>query len=233
MRAHEGGQAAAVPLPALRPHDLLWLRGADALIADAPLPAWAADEVRRTDAPVVVRRALPPGAGCVAIGLRGATRGERLAAQVTADDVVRVTTPEEIARQGAWRRPPWAGSGVAALRLLERVAPLLDASPLAWGVTGGVGFALASGRDVLGPASDLDLLLRAPSPSDAAALRALAATLHGLVAPEARLDMQIETPLGAFALAEWSRGGAGVLLKTPAGPRLVADPWGDAPRRAP
>ena len=223
---------AAVPLPSIRPHDLLWLRRADALIADAPLPAWVADEVRRTDAPGVVRRALPPGAGCVAIGLRGAARSERLAAQVAADDVVRVTTPEEIARRRAWRRPPWAG-GVAALRLLERVAPLLDASPLAWGVTGGVGFALASGRDVQSPASDLDLLLRAPSSADAAALRALAAALHGLVAPEARLDVQVETPLGAFALAEWSRGGAGVLLKTSAGPRLVANPWDAAPRRAP
>ena len=70
-------------------------------------------------------------------------------------------------------------------------------------------------------------------PADAAALRALAAALHGLVAPEARLDVQVETPLGAFALAEWSRSGGSVLLKTPAGPRLVADPWDGPPRRAP
>ena len=225
-----------------RPHDLLWLRGAGALRTDVPLPVWAADQLRQSDDPVVVRRALAAGPGCVAVGLRGATRGERLAAQVAADDVVRVVTPEEIACRRAWRRLPWAGGGaarplpqsVAALRLLERVAPLLDASPLAWGVTGGVGYALASGRDVLRPASDLDLLLRAPSSSDAAALRALAAALHGLVAPESRLDVQVETPLGAFALAEWSRGGdQRLLLKTPAGPRLVADPRGDPPRRAP
>ena len=222
-----------------RPHDLLWLR-AGALRTDAPLPAWAADRLRQGDDPVVVRRAAAAAPGRVAVGLRGAARGERLAAQVAADDVVRVVTPEEIAHRRAWRQPPWADGevarpvpqGVAALRLLARVAPLLDASPLIWGVTGGVGFALASGRDVLRPTSDLDLLLRAPSPADAAALRVLAAVLHGLAAPEAGLDVQVETPLGAFALAEWSRGGDCVLLKTPAGPRLVADVWGDALRAA-
>jgi phosphoribosyl-dephospho-CoA transferase len=36
--------------------------------------------------------------------------------------------------------------------------------------------------------------------------------------------VQVDTGTGGFALAEYVRGG-GVLLKTDAGPRFVADPW--------
>jgi phosphoribosyl-dephospho-CoA transferase len=42
-----------------------------------------------------------------------------------------------------------------------------------------------------------------------------------------RIDIQVDTGAGGFALAEYVRGGR-VLLKTDAGPRLVADPWGPA-----
>ena len=221
------------PAGCLRPHDLLWLRSDAALDVAGGAPAWVTARLAAGTAsfsPVVVRRAAVTSTGRIPVGLRGATRGERWAAQVAASDVVRSATPEDIAHARGWTR---AGplAAFAAVRLLAHVAPLLDASPLAWGVAGGVGHALATGRaDGLRPDSDLDLLLRAPSPADAAALRDVAAKLAGLAA-EARIDVQVETPLGAFALAEWSRGGGGgggaaaVLLKTAAGPALVVDPW--------
>ena len=96
----------------------------------------------------------------------------------------------------------------------------MSALPLAWGVTGSVGFTLASGIDVLRDDSDLDLLVRAPSPADAAPLREIAAMLR---ARAARVDVQVETPAGAFALLEWSRTGGRVLLKTALGPVLSDD----------
>ena len=198
------------------------------------MPAWAAEQVARCDRPVVVRRAVPLGAGWVPVGLRGATRAERCAAHAYGDDVLRTVTPEDIARGASWRRRP-APEASAAVRLLARVAPLLDASPFAWGVAGGVGYELAGGADVLRPESDLDLLLRAPSPAAAQALRELAAALDAARAggdaagAATRIDVQVEAPGGAFALAEWARGDAYVMLRTPAGPRLVADPWQDGP----
>ena len=222
--------AALAQADGSRPHDLLWLRGDAALDIGDGAPAWVT--ARRAAgaefSPVVVRRAAATGAGRIPVGLRGATRGERWAAQAAARDVLRVVTPEDIARARGWREAGPLDS-FAAVRLLARIAPLLDASPLAWGVAGGVGHALATGRaDVLRPDSDLDLLLRAPSPADARALREVALLLAGLAGPPAgaRIDVQVETPLGAFSLAEWSRGAASmVLLKTAAGPVLVADPW--------
>jgi phosphoribosyl-dephospho-CoA transferase len=70
--------------------------------------------------------------------------------------------------------------------------------------------------------SDLDLIVRAPSVVDVDALRFVAALLRDL---EARVDVQVETSVGAFALQEWMRTGGPVLLKTNCGPVLVDDPW--------
>ena len=40
-----------------------------------------------------------------------------------------------------------------------------------------------------------------------------------------RIDVLLETPAGAVALAEYARGKSVVMLRSPQGPRLVADPW--------
>jgi phosphoribosyl-dephospho-CoA transferase len=203
-----------------RPHDLLWLADANALIVQESLPRWATSAWLAV-APVVVRRAIPAVANEVSVGLRGAMRSERCAARVSADQVIRSFTPEAIARRASTSAVVRA-SALPCLRTLARVVEALNALPLAWGVTGSVGFTLASGFDVLRFDSDLDLLMRAPSVGDADALRAVAALLHDLDAP---VDVQVETPLGAFALQEWRRTGGRVLLKTNRGPVLVDDAW--------
>lgn len=179
------------------------------------MPAWLAE------APVVVRRATLADPAQVPVGLRGMTRSERCAASLAACEVVRVVTPEAIAHSVA-RSSRLHESALACLQALVRLAPALDAMPLAWGVTGGVGFSLASGVDVLRADSDLDLILRAPLAADGKALLAVAWLLREL---DARVDVQVQTPLGAFALQEWLRTGGPVLLKTSRGPLLTDDAW--------
>jgi phosphoribosyl-dephospho-CoA transferase len=93
---------------------------------------------------------------------------------------------------------------------------------LAWGPTGSVGFELATGTAVVGPASDLDVVVRAPEPWSHVRARELADDLARL---PVRVDTQLDTPSGAVALAEYARGGR-VLLRTPDGPKLTNDPWG-------
>ena len=93
--------------------------------------------------------------------------------------------------------------------------------PWTWGVTGSTGYALATGIPVIHAASDLDLLIRAPEPLTRDALQRWQQQLTGALC---RADTQVETPEGAFALAEWLRDGK-TLLKTRHGPRLVVDPW--------
>jgi phosphoribosyl-dephospho-CoA transferase len=203
-----------------RPHDLLWLADPAALVVQESLPRWATSAWLAVS-PVVVRRSTNAVPGEVPVGLRGATRSERCAAHVSADRVVRSLTPEAIARQASISAVV-STSALPCLRTLARIAGALDALPLAWGVTGSVGFTLASGFDVLRFDSDLDLIVRAPSMANADGLYAVAALLPNL---EARVDVQVETPLGAFALQEWLRTGGPVLLKTNCGPMLVDDAW--------
>jgi phosphoribosyl-dephospho-CoA transferase len=55
-----------------------------------------------------------------------------------------------------------------------------------------------------------------------ATARVLLARLSSL---PVRVDIQVETPFGAFALLEYVRETSCVMLRTPDGPRLVRDPW--------
>lgn len=204
-----------------RPHDLLWLTNPAALDSDTTLPKWA-DTDWLARAPVVVRRAPPCAEGRLPIGLRGLERSQRHATHVPPHAVARVVTPEALARETPWRDSPLAA--MAALATLRTLAPLLDAIGLPWGPSGGVGFALASGLPVLRPDSDLDLLLRAATPLTQQQLRALGALQDRAAC---RLDIQIDTGHGGFALREWLAGSGRVLLKTNHGPLLVRDPWQD------
>lgn len=207
------------PLP-LQPHDLIWLRDAPAFAASQPLPAWV-DATWLAVAPVVVRRDLPRD-GCIPVGLRGRRREERHATWIDASQCERVMSPFAIARAARWLDHP-RRLALPALRTLARIAPLLDARGLQWGVTGAAGFTLASGLDVLHPGSDVDLLIHAAAPLAQADEQWLAALIDDCRA--ARLDIQIATPHGGFALLERLRTGGRVLLKTATGPVRCADPW--------
>lgn len=200
-----------------RPHDLLWGMPTSALPADAPL--WAR-VVLAGGQPVVVRRAVCD-AGWVAVGVRGQGRAQRLAALMRVGDIQRQQAPEALQRptQRAW----------PALQALAWVAPMLDACGLAWGPTGGVGYQIATGIDVLHADSDLDLLVRTPQPLARIQARTLLAML---AAAPCRIDAQLETPGGAVALREWAGFAQRVLLKSPVGPCLCEDPWAVRERAA-
>ncbi|HWT70672.1 MAG TPA: malonate decarboxylase holo-ACP synthase [Oxalicibacterium sp.] len=200
-----------------RPHDLLWLADAGALmpLAPQPLPSWAsADWIMQ--APVVVRRQKLDNAALLPVGLRGRERNQRLAACVPLAAVVRCIRPEMLAQLSI------ALHGIAALETLTASRPLLDDLGLAWGPTGGTGFMLATGLPVLHAQSDLDLVLRAPSPLDRGQTSLLSKLLREAAC---RIDLQIDTGFGGFSFAEWQAGRGRVLLKTDTGPVLTRDPW--------
>lgn len=193
------------------PHDLLWGLPASALPIDAP--AWVFEAVGLGH-PVVVRRARV-AAGLVAVGVRGRSRDQRFATHMALDDVQRRVRPEELIAMTPDADWP-------ALRALQQIRPLMEALGLPWGVAGGAGFELASGVPVLHAGSDLDLILRTPSLIDRQHAARLVEQLAGAVC---RIDLQLQTPLGAVALREWAGPSRQVLLKTEDGARLVANPW--------
>jgi len=202
--------------PTPRPHDLLWGLLPTQLPQEAP--AWARAALGE-HVPVVVRRA-PAEFGWVAVGIRGTAREQRYATWMRLSEISCSVSPEAVARAGRWRQhgqPQWP-----ALQALEQLAQQLDALGLNWGVTGSLGFELASGIVAAHANSDLDLLLRVPEPVS----RAVARTLCSLLAKApGRIDLQLETPHGAVALREWAGDSPRVLLKTQEGPLLVSDPW--------
>ena len=196
-----------------QPHDLLWLDAPDALEGvDAP---WVSAQWR-PGLPVVVRRDTHPD-GLVAVGVRGLKRNQRAAGWVAPSRIVRRVAPESLANsqqllQSAFvSQPPVQAAVQLALRDW----------PWDWGITGSVGYALATGVPVLHADSDLDLLIRAPEPLQSTQLEQWWRITTML---PCRVDPQVETPQGGFALAEWLREGQ-VLLKTVLGPRLTRDPW--------
>jgi phosphoribosyl-dephospho-CoA transferase len=216
-------EAATTPPGAPRPHDLLFLRRPDAFRACDPgaAEAWLNSDWLQ-QAPLVVRRAAAP-IGEVAIGARGLQRNQRCAGRVPQDAVAHRSAPEDLARCVELD----AGRVAAAAAALPCLASLLDLAPrlrtlgLAWGPVGGAGFWLASSLPVLRPTSDLDLLVRAPAPLAPSLLAELCALQENAAC---RVDIQVDTGAGGFALMELARGGK-VLLKTNHGPLLLANPW--------
>jgi phosphoribosyl-dephospho-CoA transferase len=107
--------------------------------------------------------------------------------------------------------------------VLDDVDAILAAHGFAgrWGPGGSVGFELASGVPSTTRDSDLDLVLSA----DEQLARTDATRLHAdLSTLPVRIDLLLETPNGAVALAEYAQGSA-MLLRSAQGPRLVRDPW--------
>jgi phosphoribosyl-dephospho-CoA transferase len=200
------------------PHDLLWIRQLQDLVSETPLPAWAWGQAAT---PVVVRRERTADSSLIPVGLRGRTRSERHAAYLPRGRVLLRLVPEQLAQTRAWTRFPQFAD-FSCVGALAGLAPSLDAAGLTWGITGSVGFALATGIPVMRPHSDLDLLLRVARPMPRHDATKLVATLR--IFP-VRIDVQVDTSRGAFALSEWASGRPRVLLKTDDGPVLVDDPW--------
>ncbi|RNB89795.1 malonate decarboxylase holo-ACP synthase [Brevibacillus fluminis] len=203
----------------LRPHDLVRLARPDALISHSQQPEWVAPSLGR--APYAVIRRVPLMPGMVPIGVRGEARSERFAAFVDDGNIAEIITPEQLAVQQAWNKRDRTHQ-IGALQSLPFIARLFADNALPWGPVGSVGFELASGLVTAKATSDLDVVVRVPEPLD----WKIAAELYDeLGKAPARVDVQLETPLGAIALAEYASPVRPLLLKTVHGPRLTADPW--------
>ncbi|WP_034916967.1 malonate decarboxylase holo-ACP synthase [Erwinia sp. 9145] len=198
---------------AFHPHDLVWLTHESDLTG--ALPDWVAAQWRQT-LPLVIRRDRD-AAGRLPVGIRGLKREQRAAAWVAISAVRRQVTPESLSEAGFLLRSPFVSLPPvqAAIQLAQQRWPWV------WGITGSVGYALATDMPVIHGASDLDLLIRGPEPVSHEALMRWQQFSQQL---PCRVDTQIETSHGAFALTEWLRDGR-VMLKTNDGPRLTATPW--------
>jgi len=202
-----------------RPHDLLWIcRSAlkKPELDAGSIPAW----VSRGKGPVVVRRA-ETQPGLVPVGIRGSKREERFAALAPEQAVEKSVSPFALRAAKLWLQHPERDHH-PVLRTLGSVACILNEEELDWGITGSLGYELATGDPQLRPGSDLDLVIERPTPMSRHQAEKLMTKLTGHLC---RIDVQVETPEGAIGLSEWARPSGKVLIKTSMGPRLTESPW--------
>ncbi|MES1939068.1 phosphoribosyl-dephospho-CoA transferase [Salinisphaera sp. T5B8] len=206
-----------------RPHDLLWTQ-AQRCADDTP--DWVVPILGR-GGPFVVRRAVRMP-GRLPVGVRGGCRRERFAMTIDSAQVADICTPEQLSARIA-QLAPARRRAIPALAVLGDMARTLDRTGLCWGLGGAVGYELATGEAVCHKASDIDVLLRMPREIARADARAVIDALAGLAV---RCDIQMETPRGGVALADWAAGNTQVLVKSDQGPFLCPNPWSPAPLAA-
>ncbi len=203
----------------LRTHDLLRVRPHASLRGEgltAP-PAWVLAALRET--PWVVVRRGRDGEGRIPVGVRGRTRSDRFGALLATEAVVEQVPPEavDLCPAGEAARTP-------AIAALARVAPLLTSRGRSWGPGGSVAFELVTGARTTTSSSDLDLIVRCDRRVDVREAAKLLDALASAGAP-VRVDAILETPSGGVLLTDLVSSPTKVLVRTPDGPRLVADPW--------
>jgi phosphoribosyl-dephospho-CoA transferase len=202
-------------------HSLLRVTDLDALLWDVRRPAWTWAALQL--APWTVVRRAPPRLELWPVGVRGSQRAQRSAAWLPPCAMQECITPQMLAAQRVWRQLPRIPA-MPAIAALDEVAAVLAAHGYAgrWGPGGSVGFELASGVPSTTAGSDLDLVLSVDEPM----ARNAAIRLHADLAKlPVRIDLLLETPQGAAALADYAGGEGATLLRSALGPRLVADPW--------
>ncbi|WP_144552487.1 malonate decarboxylase holo-ACP synthase [Bacillus sp. X1(2014)] len=199
---------------ALEPHDLLKINPKD-IISHSFIPEWVVHSLEKAPF-VVVRRAHAPK-GQAAIGIRGKERNQRFGAFLPEHSVIKQIKPEELAGRNQWKdkhSPVFAAMGFAE--------EIFNVHRLSWGPGGSAGFELASGVETVTSTSDLDLIIRSPKLLEFYIARKI---VEEFKRSPVRVDVQVETPAGAFSLLEYAGGPGPVLLKTMFGPKLSSNPW--------
>jgi phosphoribosyl-dephospho-CoA transferase len=202
-------------------HDLIRLRWPIALAVNVPVPPWVEGVLTRI--PWVVVRRGHVRDGLFPVGVRGLMRSQRFAAFVAVTDIVDRVSPEALAVSGCvieQRRR----DAVPALAALARVVDLLMRRRYRWGPGGSVGFEIATGIAMTKASSDLDLILRQDHRLEPNKAIELLNELTKAAAP-APIDAILETPSGGVSLADLAAMPGQLLVRTPNGARLFADPW--------
>jgi phosphoribosyl-dephospho-CoA transferase len=222
-----------VSLP--RPHDLLRIAAVDDLLRIAavddllriaavkPLcrdaPAWLAPALRAAPWVVVRRGRCAPDR--VPVGIRGAHRRQRHATEISIDMIAETLSPPDLLGR-VDTLSDLIGPDLPAARALRAaqllVSPLLAPTGLRWGPGGSVGFTLATGVCAITANSDLDLVLTAHHMPSRPMLTAVRDALRPL---PARVDAQLNLPIGGIAIDDLLSGADRVLVRTADGPVLT------------
>jgi phosphoribosyl-dephospho-CoA transferase len=195
-------------MTAPRPHDLLRIAPVTQLCRGGP--PWVSPALR--EAPWVVVRRARCAPGQVPVGVRGPSRSHRHATAVDATTIAEILSPPDLVDR-IDRLPD-----LPVTAALRRCADVLAPTGLRWGPAGSVGFTLAAGVSAITASSDLDLVLTADEVPPLPMLAALSEKFRGL---SARVDCQLDLPIGGIALDDLLGRTDQVLVRTYDGPVLM------------
>jgi phosphoribosyl-dephospho-CoA transferase len=202
----------------VRTHDLLGIDANVFIAGNASAPGWVKEALRKTPY-VVVRRGRTADQE-IPIGVRGAERNQRWAAFCHPTSVKTILAPPRLLTRTV---PTLRADATPALRALKVLKDRWMDLDHPWGPGGSVGFELATGRHVVKPQSDLDVVIYAGGKITRAEASSLQARTMNL---SVAVDIRVETLVCGFSLIEYARGSpAVILLRTPDGLVLCNDPW--------
>jgi phosphoribosyl-dephospho-CoA transferase len=135
------------------------------------------------------------------VAVRGASRSQRYTLIAPDHCLIDAVAPEAVAGVRAWPT-----RDIPALEAFRELRAPLNRFGLPWGPIGSVGFELATGVATATPDSDLDLMIRLPGLCQSIIDELVALHDNHFWNAAARVDCQVETPVGPISLTELVSG---------------------------
>lgn len=202
----------------LSPHDLIKIKDYKNLNIDFSSYPFALDALKKS--PFVVVRRTPILDGLVPIGIRGTERSQRLAAFLPFSDIDNIFKPTYIVENKLWLENSHI-KNTDIYSSIETIYKIFEQYTLEWGICGSAGFELITKIPTVTENSDLDIIIKIETADDlfsAASAKELCKKLFDI---KIKTDVQIETPKGSIALAEYASQTNPILIRTLNGPRLT------------
>lgn len=192
-------------------HDIIKISSANELVFLTETPLWV-NKAIENNLYVIVRRA-PIKSNCIAIGIRGDGRHERMPGYISKSKINEVFTPEMITKRLDEITKP-----ILMKETLEKVDIIMKQFNLEWGIFGSVAYEIVTGKSIITKKSDLDIVIRDGIPKYT--LMRLGNKLDRL---PIHVDVLIETSFGGYNLKEYlSEDSSKLLIKTNHGPSLIS-----------
>lgn len=201
----------------VKPHDLLQIASLKELFGN-DLPVWAT-AVFPQSLTVVVRRS-PILNNQIPVSIRGQKREQRFATYINRTAIQKIITPYDLVKNKVWNDLSEDRKELPAIMALPEVAKILQTYH--WGVSGSVGFELATKVKTAKLSSDLDLVWQ---PDTSLSKNEAKFLLKKLNQFGVHVDLQVIRGNNGFSLEEYANSKSTIMVKTLRDPILVNDPW--------
>lgn len=202
----------------LNPHDLIKIKDYKNLNIDFSNYAWALEALKKS--PFVVVRRAPILDKLIPIGIRGSLRSQRLAAFLPFSDIDNILSPTYIVEKKLWLENSHI-KNTNIYSSIEAIYKIFKEYNLKWGICGSAGFELITKIPTVTENSDLDIMIKIEAADDSFSAASAKEIYQKLFDVKVKTDVQIETPKGAIALAEYASEINPILIRTINGPMLI------------